>query len=795
MSVDWERVKRIFLEARELEASQREAFVEREARGDDAVRHAARQMLANDDAAFLSESLLTRPIRLPTADALLSKQGMDSIGPYRVLDIVGEGSSGVVYAAVRRGASEAASYAIKVLKHGFVGDARERRFEQELRALRELEHSAIVKVRDEGSLPDGRRYFAMDLVDGAALGGETTPRDIAARVELLTRIARAIATAHDAGIVHRDLKPGNILVDREGKPRILDFGVARFLDRDDASLTASGQLLGTVPYMCPAQLRGERDQIDARSDVYALGVVAYELFAGVLPFRETKLDALVRSICEGRCARLRRHDPTLPVALETIVHCALDPDPERRYADATEFAEDLERFQRGQAIHARELPARTRVRRFVAQHRGLVAGVSLAFLALVAGIVATSLALFEAIEQRSLASSRLRDLEVERANVEANFRSAQRAEAKARAAQGEAERDRKRAEDVREYLVRLMKAGPPSSLRTLLLESAMSLREQFAGDPAAEADVARAVAMGLWAYGEQDESRALFERAYEVALQEYGARHARTLQHRSDLTRLLVDLGEHDVDRIRDECQVMLEVMGAESEAYVAHLSAYLRALTESNRIAEGVDAARTLARLCTKRDGPTSMGAIDARCALARAYYAAGDRERSDKVFASTLLVAARVRARSHAYGMVQYNRASVLIESSPREAVPLLERAIASLEAGCGHGDECPIELQARHNLASAYFLVGRVDDARREFATTLATSYAIARIDWQEGEAERVITRLQRDLEAARSKRGARNLRAQIYRLLLASQEKLGRKREAQRTRRDLDALGGR
>ncbi len=219
---------------------------------------------------------------------------------------------------------------------------------------------------------------------------------VRARVELLARVCDAAQHAHDQGVVHRDLKPANILVDEGGQPKVLDFGVARATDADlltGAGLTRTGQLLGTPNYMSPEQVTGDPAAIDHRADVYALGVILFELLAHALPYQLTNrpLAEAARLVLEQDAPRLGSINPELRGEVETIVGKALEKDRARRYASAADLAADLRRWLAHEPILARPPSALYYLRKFARRHTALVGGVVATVLALVLGLVGTIL--------------------------------------------------------------------------------------------------------------------------------------------------------------------------------------------------------------------------------------------------------------------------------------------------------------------------------------------------------------------------------------------------------------------
>ena len=362
----------------------------------------------------LEESPIDGPItpKVPAPDL----QTGDRIADFEICGLIAEGGMGRVYEA--RQSQPERRVALKIHR-GALASELARRFQREAAILATLRHPNIAQVYRAG-VEDTRvgrlAYFAMELVEGGDLARD--PRvaglSLSQRIKLIAETADAVQHAHQRGVIHRDLKPSNVLLDDEGSPKVVDFGVAR-LDDDlsDPSMTRTlaGQLIGTVHYMSPEQTTGDPDAVDTRCDVYALGILAYRLLSGRLPFEFPKdnIAALVM-IREATPIPLERDDRRLRGDLATVVHQAMHRDKEQRYPTASGFAADLRRVLAHEPIEARAPSGVYRFRRLVQRHRIASGVVALGLLALV---VSLALALGALRQSRDAETKAIASLEQE----------------------------------------------------------------------------------------------------------------------------------------------------------------------------------------------------------------------------------------------------------------------------------------------------------------------------------------------------------------------------------------------
>ncbi|HET6850672.1 MAG TPA: serine/threonine-protein kinase, partial [Pyrinomonadaceae bacterium] len=346
------------------------------------------------------------------------------IGAYKVLREIGHGGMGTVYLAERDDDQYRQQVAIKLINPGLGGETIRRRFRNEMQILADLNHPNIARLFDGGETADGVPYLVMEYVEGSPINQYCDEQKVSTeqRLKLFSTVCAAVQYAHQHLVIHRDIKPGNILVTSEGLPKLVDFGIAKLLDRDKSNATATAMSFMTPEYASPEQVRGV--SVTTATDIYSLGVVLYELLSGRLPYRlKSRVPhEIAKAICDEDPERpstaiTRTADISIPKLrkhlhsdLDNIVLMAMRKEPQRRYATAEQLAEDIQRHLNGRPVRARQDTFTYRAGKFVRRQKVAVTAAALIAVTLLVGIIATAWQARVARAERARAERRFNEV-------------------------------------------------------------------------------------------------------------------------------------------------------------------------------------------------------------------------------------------------------------------------------------------------------------------------------------------------------------------------------------------------
>lgn len=453
--------------------------------------------------------------------SLTSTHGLPSLDGYDVLRRVGQGGMGAVFEGVQQATGR--RVAIKFLLNAdLVSEAMRSRFEREVSIVARLDHPGIIRVIDSG-VKRGRYFYVMDYVDGVSLD-ETFIRlrhNTSDALRLVIDICETVDYAHQRGVLHRDLKPSNIIVDLKGRPRLLDFGIAKSEDvSHEKGLTYASEggtsTLGTLAYMSPEQAAGESHRASVRSDVYSLGVIAYECVTGRLPI---SVDGSLREAL----TRVVEHEPPPPSTLsrkvsadlDAVLLKALEKRPEQRYASASEFADELSRTINGEPVMARRITPVARMVKWTRRNKAVSATIAIAAATLVA---VSSILVYRVLQERD---------EARKAAAESDLsaRRALRASAEAKTQREHALASAQEASENFDILRSILRsansdAGGEVTVRQMLDRAATGLDKNPPKSPATEAAIRETIGVVYRNLGLYDQAKALLKRAYEVRLEQ-----------------------------------------------------------------------------------------------------------------------------------------------------------------------------------------------------------------------------------------------------------------------------------
>ena len=699
----------------------------------------------------------------PFPDSNLGK----SIGPYKLIERLGEGGMGIVYLAqqhepIRR------KVALKVIKPGM--DSRQvlARFEAERNALALMDHPNIARVLDGGMSETGQPYFVMEYVKGLPITKycDQMQMTIPERLKLFYQVCQAVQHAHQKGIIHRDLKPSNILIclyDGHPVPKVIDFGLAKALYQPlgaESVHTAHGLMVGTPRYMSPEQAELNNLDIDTRSDIYSLGVVLYELLTGSTPIEREHL----KTVAEKEILRLiREYEPPRPsqrisssenrasVAaqrriepkqlsrhvhgdLDWIVMKSLDKERHRRYDTATSLARDIERYLADEPVEACPPTWQYRVSKFIRRHRPVVA---VTVLALIALLIATSVFAWQGylirLERNATLVERDKSYEAEaQANRERDLANAARNEADIAA---DAEREARQLAEDREtethmildfVLDKVLAATRPKgqqggvkfdvTLHEALRSAVEQVEASFLGYPLIEARVRLSLGESFQLLGEYEAAQDQYQRARELRKQHLGENHAETVAAVSRVAGTLFNLGRHReaLEMRKDLLIVTRQIHGPSHRETLGAINNIGQSLAEMGRYQDGVPLFEELLPTYISVFGESDVSTIRAMHNLAECYQRVGRTEEAIALANKALTLWESTVGLDYP-DAIETSR--VLLNCYDAlgwydEAIKIAIRNLPLCKST--FGDTHPMTLHSMHNLARCYHYLGYLQEA---------------------------------------------------------------------------------
>lgn len=659
------------------------------------------------------------------------------VGAYEIIETLGAGGMGSVYRAKQEFTNQIV--ALKLIKAGLLGPAMVRRFLFEVEILGKLNHPGVARVYEAGlaDTPRGRQpFFAMEFIEGRALDEYVKQTELPRNgvIELLRKVAEAVAHAHSRGVIHRDLKPANVVVSADGTPKVLDFGVARAVSGNEKATVHSeaGGIIGTPSYMAPEQLSGSAGEVDADTDVYALGVIAYELLCGRRPhdLSGKTLVEMTRIVCEYEPPRPATINRTLRGDLETIILKALEKDKSRRYPTAAELAEDLRRLLANEPILARPATQGYRMRKFVARHKGGVLATSLVAVALIGALVTTAWGLYRTEKLRRLA-------EAERDNVEAvlNFLtndiiaaaepqssrgraiSVQEAIAKASERIGKDFANRPRVEArIRQSIARALRSmGKPQEALPHAIRSVELAKRSDVNDAELLANCSYTLGQVYQGLGEFDEAATMMQEVVDASRKRLGPDHRDTIEAEAELNIYLCDLRIHDALKLAQELQERTKGrtdLGDETRMQIKITYALALAKTKPSKFV--VELLRSNLKESTQLLGEDHPMTLSVMNILGGLMGQSGMLKEAEEVMRKELEIKTRVVGPNHSDTLdCVLNLSSVLFfRGKSEEAEQLM---IDGLERAQRHlPPQHPIVIRLTGNLSGVYAQTGRADKA---------------------------------------------------------------------------------
>jgi serine/threonine protein kinase/tetratricopeptide (TPR) repeat protein len=731
----WQQIDQLLDAALQRNAEERGSFLTDSCAGDDSLRREIESLLeAHNRAATFIEASPPVAAEVITDDQVKGMIGR-TLGHYQIRALLGAGGMGEVWLAEQREPVRR-RVALKVVKAGMNTREVIARFESERQALALMDHPAIAKVFDAGSTPEGAPYFVMEYVAGVPITAYCDRHRLStrARLELFMHVCDGVQHAHQKAIIHRDLKPSNILVtEMHGRvaPKIIDFGVAKALTLKLTAVTMFtrvGALLGTPEYMSPEQALSSGEDIDTRTDVYSLGIILYELLAGVPPIelRKIAFEEFLRRLREQEpprpSTRIRTQEPTTvselahnrqrePQALlkelrgdlDSIALKAIEKDRSRRYSSPSDLAADIGRYLNNQAVLAVPPSAPYRARKFARRHRTALVTTAAFMLVL---ILAAGVSIRQGI----------------RANREATV--AQREAAAAQAINDFLQNDLLAQASAVTQSGPSAKLDPDLKVRTALDRAAARITGRFEQQPEIEAAIRDTIGQAYIDLGLYPEARTQLERALDLHRRVLGTENAKTLKTMTRLGRTVYLQGKYaEAEALAVQAvAIQRRVLGSEHPDTLASMNNLGNVYGDEGKYAQGEalhSQALEIRRRVWGSEHPDTLASMNN---LARVYLQQGKLAQAEVLNSQTLEIRRRVLGPEHPYTVGSMNNlAFVYLEQGKLAQAEVLLRETLEIRRrvlGPEHHDT----LGATNNLALVYLYEGKYVQAEALFGQTL-------------------------------------------------------------------------